>query len=110
MVEQSQVVVRLLLQVHAGACLAEHFRALQGVDAVAQAGLGTGGHVALPVGVVDVVSLNREGRVDGRLHRGEHLGVGTGGGEPELGAVLRHGGGAAAGGQQRRTCQECQEE
>jgi hypothetical protein len=59
-VQEAKVVEWLLLQVHARAGLPEHFRTLQGIDAVAQARLGTGIDMPDAVGVIDVEALRRE--------------------------------------------------
>ena len=100
-VEQAQVVERGFLQVDAGPGLAKHFRALQGVNAVAQAGFGAGVHVACAVVVVDVELFGGELRGRVGLDGGENLGVGAGGSHPQGGAVLVDGTGRGAGAQQQ---------
>ena len=91
MVQEPEVVVRLLLQVQARAGLPQRFRALEGVDAVAEARLGAAVDVPDAVRVVDMIAFRREGGVDALRHGGEDFVIGTAGGEPEVGAVLRHG-------------------
>ena len=99
MVQKAKVVERLLLQVHARAGLPEHFRALQGIDAVAEARLGAGIDMPDAVGVIDVEAFRREGGVDARRDGGKDFVIGTAGREPEVGAVLRHGHRLAASGE-----------
>ena len=99
MVQEPEVVVRLLLQVHARACLPHHFRTLQGIDAVAEARLGAGIDMPDAVGVIDVIAFRREGGVDARSDGGEDFVIGTAGRQPEVGAVLRHGHRLAASGE-----------
>ena len=98
MVQEAKVVERLLLQVHARTGLPEHFRALQGIDAVAEARLGAGVDMPDTVGVIDVETFRRQGGVDARRDRSEDVFIGTAGGQPKVGAVLRHGHRLAAGG------------
>ena len=99
MVQQPEVVERLLLHVHARARLSQRFRPLQGVHAVPQAGFGAGVDVTGATGVIDVETFGRQGRVDGGLNGGENLLVGFSGGEPEVRSVLfrRNDGGRAGG-------------
>ena len=99
MIQQAEIVERLLLQVHARTGLPQHFRALQGIDAVAQARLGARIDMPDAVDVIDVVAFRRQGGVDARRDRSKDVFVGTAGGEPEVGAVLCHGHRLAAGGE-----------
>ena len=99
-VQQPEVVERLLLHVHAGARLSQRFRPLQGVHAESQAGFGAGVDVTGAAGVIDVEPFGRQSRVDGGLNGGEDLLVGFSGGEPEVRSVLFHGlNGRRAGGE-----------
>ena len=88
MVEDAVIVVGLLPEVHPGAGLAEDLGALQGVDAVADAGLGAAGHDALAGFVIDVEFFLCQGVVHLGVHRCEDFLIWTRIGEPEVGPVL----------------------
>ena len=109
-VQQAQVVGRGLLHIQAGAGLAEHFGALEGIDAVAQARFGAGGDAALAVLVENMIAFRREGGIDLRPYGGKDFGVRARRREPEFAAVLRDGNGAAAAGEQDRSGEEDEEE
>ena len=87
-VEDAVFVVRLLPDVHPGAGLTEDLGALQGVDAVADAGLRAAGHDALAGFVIDMESFLCQGVVHLGVHRREDFLIWTRIGEPEVGPVL----------------------
>ena len=87
-VEDAEVVEGFLPQVHARTVLPQHFRPLQGVQAVPEAGLGAAIDMAGSAGVVDMESLGGEGGVDAGFHGSADFGDRPAGGEPESAPVL----------------------
>ena len=108
-VEDAVIVVRLLVDVHSGAGLAEDLGALQGVYAVAHSVLGAAGYDALAVFVEDMELVLGKGVVHSGLDGCKDFTVRAGVGEPKVSAVLVHwfrgtaGGEDEAGREQKRS-------